>query len=266
MTRNDMVNVLENPVGHDVSWDFDKRLAMSFSKLKTFAQCPRQYQAKFITKTAPYHETAATIWGNDVHKAMENFIKEGTPLPSRMKHFQPMADAIIRAEERAYQEGRLETELFAEQKWAIDLTGRACGYFDKDVWLRGQADYGYATKRKLHVNDFKTGKGKYPDTEQIEAMALLAVGRPEFYSHTVVEGKLLFLEANKVERLEVDVGVGPARNELLRKWQAKTFKVLEAYQNDSWQENPTPLCGWCPVTECPHNTVAERERRELKKR
>jgi hypothetical protein len=23
-----------------------------------------------------------------------------------------------------------------------------------------------------------------------------------------------------------------------------------SYENNAWNENPTPLCGWCPVTTC----------------
>jgi hypothetical protein len=27
-------------------------------------------------------------------------------------------------------------------------------------------------------------------------------------------------------------------------------RLALSFENDTWQPNPTPLCGWCPVTEC----------------
>jgi hypothetical protein len=33
-----------------------------------------------------------------------------------------------------------------------------------------------------------------------------------------------------------------------------------SYKNDLWTPNPTPLCGWCPVTTCEH--FGQRGRRK----
>ena len=42
--------------------------------------------------------------------------------------------------------------------------------------------------------------------------------------------------------------------ELWAKWLGKYSDMESAFENDTWNPNPSGLCkAWCPVLECPHN-------------
>lgn len=263
LSAQEMQDIIQYPTSHDIEWPtaLNKKIALSWTKFQTFDQCPRKYRDQYLLGLVPYVETPVLKWGNDVHKAMELYITRGTPLPPKMLQFKPVADALLDRVEEFRAEGKLKVDLFAEQKWAIDLTGRACGYFDKNVWIRGQADVGYGTRVSLKTLDWKTGKGKYPKPEQLELMALLAVARPELSHYTRVDGMLMFLEAGFPVRLSVDTTPGLAYRDLLLKWQRRALRILDYIQRDYWPENSTPLCGWCDVTSCPENTRDQRLRR-----
>ena len=46
----------------------------SFSRLKSFEQCPKQFYHEKILKAFPFVQTEAILYGNEFHKAAENFI------------------------------------------------------------------------------------------------------------------------------------------------------------------------------------------------
>jgi len=37
-------------------------------------------------------------------------------------------------------------------------------------------------------------------------------------------------------------------------WLEKVRKLERAVDRNEWPATPNPLCGWCPVKKCPHNT------------
>ena len=52
----------------------------SFSKIKDFEQCPKQYYHKHILKEVPFVQTEAILYGNEFHKMAEDFIGPRTYL------------------------------------------------------------------------------------------------------------------------------------------------------------------------------------------
>ena len=55
----------------------------SFSSLKTFEQCPRKYYHLKIKKDVRDSGSEATLYGKELHKAAEDYIKDGVPIPER---------------------------------------------------------------------------------------------------------------------------------------------------------------------------------------
>lgn len=47
----------------------------SFSKIKAFQQCPKQFYHEKIIKQYPFKMTDAVRYGNEFHKAAENYIQ-----------------------------------------------------------------------------------------------------------------------------------------------------------------------------------------------
>ena len=63
-------------------------LAHSYSSVKDFEGCPRRYHEVRILKKFKSQDTAATMYGTAVHKAFEDYIRDGTPLPEQFKMFE----------------------------------------------------------------------------------------------------------------------------------------------------------------------------------
>ena len=55
----------------------------SFSKIKDFEQCPKQYYHKHILKEVPFVQTEAILYGNEFHKMAEDFIGKDVPVPAK---------------------------------------------------------------------------------------------------------------------------------------------------------------------------------------
>lgn len=103
----------------------------SYSGLKEFEQCPRKFQANRILKLYPYKETEATRYGNEVHKALEDYTNLQEPIPPKHGKFKPVVDAVLQ------KPGRHK----AEVAYGVRRDLSPCGFFDKGVWFRGKIDH-----------------------------------------------------------------------------------------------------------------------------
>ena len=56
--------------------------AQSPTSLQTFLTCPKQYHAKYITKEVKFEQNVHAVFGDLVHKSLENYLKHKEPLPS----------------------------------------------------------------------------------------------------------------------------------------------------------------------------------------
>lgn len=61
----------------------------SFSKLKAFETCPKQFYHVKILKEYPQKETDAMRYGTDVHLACEEYIRDNKPLPKKYDYCKP---------------------------------------------------------------------------------------------------------------------------------------------------------------------------------
>ena len=213
-------------------------MAYSYSAIKAFKNCQRQYYETKILKKYPFVETEAIMYGKDVHKALEDCIGENKPLGPHSR-FQPVVDAIK----------NITGEKLTEYEMALDDNLNPCGFLSNEVFIRGIADIVVIDKEKkrAYIGDYKTGSAKYPDTDQLELMALMIFRHFPEIEH--VKAALLFIVHDKVVTAEYH------RKEAKQKWVLWLDKINvmeEAARMNIYQESPSGLCPWCPVTECPH--------------
>jgi len=81
-----------------------KKPAWSHSSLKDFEGCQRRYHEVKVLKKYPFQETEATRYGNQVHKAIEDYIRDKKPIPPEYAQFQPVVDAMLGKPGRALAE------------------------------------------------------------------------------------------------------------------------------------------------------------------
>jgi len=102
----------------------------SFSRIKAFQTCPKQFYHVNVLKEFPYEETEAMRYGTEFHKAAEDFIRDGAPIPDR---FGFARDALqVLADKPG--------EKICEQKLGLTAELEPCGFFDSNVWFRGIVD------------------------------------------------------------------------------------------------------------------------------
>ena len=216
------------------------QVTWSHSGLKKFEQCARQYHEVTVLKRYPFTDTKHTIYGKDVHKAIEDYGRDGKPLPPVFMMFQPVVDALLA------KPGRKLCEY--EMGVRADLT--PCGFMDKDVWCRGIADLLIIDDDNLtaRVVDYKTGNNKYPDREQLKLMALMVFAH--FPHIRRVSGALLFVLKDDMAKASFMVGEA---EEYWWDYRQRVARIEQAHDSGVWNPKPTPLCGWCVVKTCEHN-------------
>ena len=210
----------------------------SFSSLKDYINCPKQYQEVKVLKNYQKEMTQQILYGNQVHKALENYIKDGEPLAENYQRFAPLMDSLK----------EIPGEFHPELRMALNYDKKACKWSAEDCWVRGIVDFLVVDGEDAYIVDYKTGSNKYADPKQLKLMALMVFEHfPEVRN---VKAGLMFVMNNSFITEEY---VRDTKNELWDAFTPDLARLTHSYENDVWQANPTGLCGWCPVRSCEHH-------------
>lgn len=216
-------------------------LAHSYSAIKDFENCPKKYYETRILKRFKQEDTQATLYGTEVHKAIELALTAHKPLPPQFEHYHRYVEPI----------DKLVGEMKCELKMGIKADFSPCEFFDKDVWFRGIPDVLVVnhTTGVARVVDWKTGKSsRYADTAQLELLAGMVFSH--YPNVKKVKGALVFLVANDVVKADF---TRDQYAEIMSKWAGKAALIEAAVGNEVWNARSGPLCKFCPVTDCVHH-------------
>lgn len=219
-----------------------KKFTWSYSSLTAFETCAFRWWKTKWTKEVVEPQTEATLWGNRVHKAMEERLRDGKPLPEGMTQFEPIAKTILRQAEGA--------EIEVEQKLAINAQFQKTGYFDKDVWLRCIADVIVTKGDKCFIGDHKTGKmSNAPDSDQLALTSAVVFAHKPWVKSVL--NSFIWLREGKTTSETF------SREDVPRIWQKflpRVARMEEAIKQNKFPPRPSGLCReWCPVHSCVHN-------------
>jgi hypothetical protein len=181
--------------------------------------------------------TEQILYGNQVHKALENYIKDDVPLAENYKRFQNLMDALK----------EIPGDFHPELRMALNYDKQACKWSAEDCWARGIVDFLVISDGEAYIVDYKTGSNKYPDVKQLKLMALMVFAHyPEVQS---IKAGLAFVMHNSF------ITEDYTRDQIDDLWNSflpDLARLTHSYENDAWQANPTKLCPWCPVKSCEH--------------
>ena len=207
----------------------------SYSGLKDYVNCPKQYQEVKVLKRFTKFPTKEMRYGTEVHSALEDYVKDGTPLLKNYERFKKQLDPLR----------DMEGIKFPEHRMALTYDKQACTFGAKDYWVRGIADLLVVNGDKGFIVDYKTGSNKYPDPKQLQLMALMAFVHFPQLEH--INAGLLFVAHEHFVTSEY------SRDKIDQYWkdfEGDLKRLHNSFSTDTWQANPTPLCGWCPVNTC----------------
>lgn len=215
--------------------------AWSYSSIKTFDQCPKKYYHLKVVKDVKDDPGEAADYGTAVHLAAEEFIRDGKPIPEKFAYMRPIVERLA----------ALKGEKHAELKLGVKrhLTGYApCGFFDKDVWWRGVADLLVIDGKRAWCVDYKTGKNaRYADTKQLDLLAGAVF--THFPQVEKIKSSLIYVVSGDLIPTEHRVA---QRDQYMSVFDKQLDQLEAAMDNGIWNAKTSPLCGWCPVTDCEH--------------
>lgn len=214
----------------------------SYSSIKMYDQCPKKYFHIRIAKDVKDEQNVEhLIYGNEFHKAAEDYVSGAAPLPERFRYAKSTLDNL------KARPGRV----LCEYEMGLTAKLEPCAFDAPDRWWKGVADLiiieDDGTARVL---DYKTGaSAKYADKGQLELMALAVF--KHFPEVKRVKAALLFVVAKAFikENYHRD---DEAR--LWSKWLAEYAKMRRSYELSVWNPRTSGLCKkHCVVLSCLHN-------------
>lgn len=207
----------------------------TYSQLDSFESCPKKFYHLRVARDVVEPPSVHSEWGERVHTAFENYIKEGTPLPEGMTQWNDIAAKIA----------SLPGDKYTEQRMALDRNFQPADW--KNCWTRGIADLTVVYGKRAGTLDYKTGKRK--PTEQLDLYAAYTFAHyPEVEQVTTM---FVWLKERRVDKQVIQ------RDEVPAIWQGllpRVRKLENAYDQDRWPARPSGLCkAWCPVKTCEFN-------------
>ena len=156
----------------------------SFSSLKDFINCPKQYYHTKVAKDFEKRASEQMLYGTAVHKALEDYVRDGTPLAKNYEIFKPQVDALL----------DIPGVRYCEHEMALDKDKKPCDFHSDDRWVRGVVDLLIVDGDTAFIVDYKTGSNKYPDPKQLKLMALMTFAH--FPEVELIKAGLLFVMHN----------------------------------------------------------------------
>lgn len=214
-----------------------KPIAWSHTALTAFETCPKQFYHVRVAKDVADPPGEAALWGQRVHKALENRVRDKTPLPGSLEGYESLAaqfDAVAGT-------------VLVEQQLCLDRNMRPHEWFGKQAWCRGVLDVAVVGGSKAVALDWKTGKRK-PDNDQLKLFAgLMFIHYPEV---EVVNTGFVWLQEKKIDK---EVFTRDQTDEIWMTFLPRVKRLELAHENNEWPAKPSGLCrGWCKVTSCTH--------------
>lgn len=219
-----------------------KEFAWSYSALTTYEQCPKKYFHLYVAeKGSPQRvkdeDSQNSQDGKIIHMAMKARVIEGKPLPLNLRHYEDIAARFA----------AVPGEKHGEMKLAINRQYKPVDYFAPDVFVRVIIDLAIVQdKESVLVVDWKTGKVKDDPTQMALNAAVLSRWMPEIGMFKTL---YVWLQSRNLTPKNYTISKFTAVwNDLLPRVQ----KIEEARKTTTFPAKQGPLCGWCPVTQCPH--------------
>jgi hypothetical protein len=206
------------------------KLSFSHTAIKDFENCALAFKHKRVLKSVKFIQGPEAKWGEEVHKAFELRIKDGTPLPPGLTQYEPM---MLRFD-------GLKTE--CEKQFCLNDSLKPTDWFSDDAWLRGIVDVlVWIDEETVFVLDWKTGKRR-PDFDQLELFALLIWAHyPEVKT---VKTALVWTKSAEMDKQDYH---RDQCNELWTKHIGRIRRIYRAEETGLWPAKPSGLCPYCDV-------------------
>ena len=210
----------------------------SYSSLKQYQNCPKQYYEIKVAENYTVIPSEQMKYGTEVHKALEDYVKDGKELATNYLRFKGMVDELK----------AIPGTKYPEYEMALYRDRTPCDFKDANRWVRGIVDLLIVDDDYAFIVDYKTGSNKYPDPKQLRLMSLMTFAH--FPQVNKIKAGLLFVMHNTFVTEEYK------REDIDKSWEkfkGPLERLSNSYDTNSWPPNASPLCRYCPVKSCDFN-------------
>lgn len=223
-----------------------KHIALSYSRLSTYEQCPLKFFRQYIEKSYPDEgENFHFIKGKKKHTQLENYIKcKNDPTMINMMYDGDVLNNISKVDDLLNN----GFNVTAEHQLAVDIDFKPTSWFDHTVVYRAICDMIATRDADGVVGDWKTGKFRDYDgskTGQLHlSSAVVFAHYPQIEKITTA---YIYIEHDQsvVRRFTRDMYNSGLIDPFM--------KAFETVNNDKeWLPTRNQYCNWCLVKEdCP---------------
>lgn len=215
------------------------KFAWSFSALSTYRQCAKKYFHLRVAKDVKDDDSQFAGEGKLIHDALKKRVIGDVALPIELRHLEKMAAKLANA--RGEKRGELQL--------AINADFEPVDWFAKDAWCRAIIDLLILPKPDTAlIIDYKTGKRK-DEFEQLKlCAAVLSAFMPE-----IEHFKLVYLWTKSRQMTPPLVMEKHHMQGVWSDVMPQLDEIAAAMRTTSFPATQSPLCGWCPVKQCPHH-------------
>lgn len=224
------------------------RMALSYSRLSDFNQCPRKFYLKYIAKAANFQmkqedKSIHLVRGDNVHKALESYLvkrKSGevdippSSLPE-VQQTRPLIEQYIKA--FGIDNVHPEAQISIDDQW------RRVEWFDKQSYYRAILDLICLAPSVAVIGDYKTGKFKDYAPEsgygQLELSSAIALSIFE-----VQEVKTIYFYVDHKQTIQKCYDQRD-KNRLVEHFVSEHDKVNA---ESNFDPKANQFCGWCEAT------------------
>jgi hypothetical protein len=241
-------------------------IALSYSRISDFRQCPHKFKLKYIIKAPNFvmdqkDKSPHLIRGENVHKQLEKYIikkragEVDIPKSSlnEVEQTKPLIDNLMKI-----------YDLYPELQLAIDVNFQQVDWFSREAWFRVIYDmFGFGSN--LFIGDFKTGKlndysGTMDELGQLHMSSVIGMAVwPDFDE---VDTRYIYVDHKFTHPLKLK------RSECFEHMKDKLIEEHEAINAEQeFRAKMNRYCGWCDANtdQCSYSKKMEIPHRNSRK-
>lgn len=227
-------------------------IALSWSRLSTYNQCPLKFHLSYITKSFKEEEKSIhLIKGEQLHQQLEHYVlaKNGQmPMPlgfsEEVRGTLPYVDKLFTNFKGVYPEAQI----------AAGLDWKPTEWFGKDTAWRSIWDVVGLSPNTCFIGDYKSGK-IYPYGDGFGQLHLsAAMGLKRFDTVPEINCAYIYIEHKHITKIKVvrESGEYDAQGKPIPHLQQVIDHFDEQFgkvqMEKNWDPTPNEFCKWCPAT------------------
>ena len=223
-------------------------IALSYSRLSDYEQCPLKFKQKYIDKSYPDDsDNPAFVKGNQIHKQLEDYVvwkgADDGAKPTLSTHTlkaSQLVDSLHTA---------CNGRIFPEKQIAVDHNWELCDWFDKPDVVKYRAIIDclvFFGNTEILAIDWKSGKVREYEDSPTSQLRLTSTILFNLYPKVqTITTAYVFVEHTKTVKVKFE----RPELEALQKPFDKAY--IQVQEETEWKPKKNQWCNWCKTPDCP---------------